>query len=121
MSLKIGQYIVHKLSGVTANLNAVGFPEDTLKPFIAYKRKNVDCNYTKDTLRGNMTIVEISIFTPDYLTGVNMAQQVRDILECKTGSYAGIVVSECTLTNVPPESRYNELYVQVLEFTFKTN
>jgi len=120
MSLSIGKYVYHKLSGVTAVVNPLIVPSGSTE-FIVFKRKNEVPEYCNDGLVDNSTSVQIDIVSSDYLRAINMAEQVRLILECHKETYKNIVIQNCILLPNNDESTDGELYVQTLVFEFVTN
>jgi hypothetical protein len=120
MSISIGKYIKYKLSGIVSIINPLAKPEDETKPFIVYKRKYVQPEYTRDGIAFNLTGIQIDVVSTDYSSSIDLAEQVRSALECKSGAYSGVSVTQCELTGVD-ENYDGNLYIQTLVFEFKTN
>jgi hypothetical protein len=117
--ISIGKYIYHKLSGVTATVNPLIVPSGSTE-FIAFKRKYINPEYDAGGLSYNTTGVQIDVVSTNYINAINMAEQVRELLECKGATFKNIVVQNCILASAD-ESTDGSLYVQSLTFEFFTN
>lgn len=84
----------------------------TAMPFIVMIRESVDGTYTKDGLMNDTTMVHIAIADNKYSREVEIAEKVREILDC----YKDKDIKNCYMDSAS-EYSMNDAYVQ--ELTFK--
>lgn len=118
--ISIGNYILHKISGVTTSVNALYTKEGIIPPYITYKRAYVNPEYCKDGLISNTTGVQVDIVSNTYVESIELAEQVRGILELNSEVYGNIRVMESSLVSVD-ENTDGSIYTQTLIFEFVTN
>lgn len=84
----------------------------TSMPFIVMIRESVDGTYTKDGLANDTVMVHIAIADNKYSREVEIAEKVREILDC----YRGNGIKNCYMDSAS-EYSMNDAYIQ--ELTFK--
>jgi len=91
---------------------------------LAIRRNNVDVSYpeSKDGYIYQPVYDEVPliiyIITNEYKEGIEIAQIVRTLLECKRGTYSGINITSCIL-NRAEEDKGRDGYFQILEFIIR--
>ncbi len=122
-TLNIGKYIYNTLNQ-SENINCKIYPlvadNDAKFPFIIYKRVNLNSLMCKDGLYEDEATVEISVVTDKYSIGIEIANQVRELLESQTLNYQGLEITESRLMQASEEYN-NGAFVQRLQFNFKIN
>lgn len=120
MSLSIGKYVKYKLNGVAPIINSLLIPNSD-PPYIIYKRvSEVPNEYNRDGYDYNTTSVQVDCISHNDELSMDMAEQVRNIFECKSGSYKGVEVYTARLVKTDEEAD-GTVYVQSLTFEFDTN
>ena len=96
-SLEIGKLIYSLLSADSRLSTLLGnkiFPliveNNTTYPFIVYKRSDVKANYTKDIHLSDDVSIDIVCVSDNYLSGLEIAGIIIDLLENKRFKDKGI-------------------------------
>lgn len=122
-SLSVGKIIRSLLVAdptIKAKVTKV-FPVVTDKanlPYIAYRRAGIEPRPFKGGNADTVT-VEVLVFAADYESGVELAEDVRRVLDCQQGEIDGLTIRSCTLTD-GEEAYQDDAYVQRLVFTIKS-
>ena len=127
-SLLVGKYIYRMLSEDEVLSGKVTsrkiFPlvanADTTYPFIVYSRTGLTVEYCKDgTVEDTVDFLILSV-SDNYVESLEVANQIRSILE--NGRYKDdtIKISSIRLSSVQ-EEYMEDAYIQRLNFTIKTN
>lgn len=127
MSISIGVHIYEKLSSSASLKELVGdkiFPISTKQattfPFILYKRSSLTPNSTKDRYGvGDNVGLEIIIADSDYMRSVVIAEEVRLLIDGKTGKYKVFSVTDARLV-ATDETFAEDTFIQRLTFSFET-
>jgi hypothetical protein len=122
-TLNIGKYIYNTLNqseNITCKIYPLVADNDAKFPFIIYKRVNLNSLMCKDGLYEDEATVEISVVTDKYSIGIEIANQVRELLESQTLNYQGLEITESRLMQASEEYN-NGAFVQRLQFNFKIN
>ena len=126
--LTIGKYINNALTTDSTLTSMIGekkvYPliadNDVKFPFLVYKRLSLQSNTTKDGRHEDEVVVEISIVSEKYSDGVNIANEVRRILEKDEVSYSDIFINEANLILASEEYSGNS-FLQTMQFQMKVN
>lgn len=94
-----------------------GKEEDITFPFCVYAREALTPIYTKDMLTDNEVIFSVVVLSDDYLESLELANLVRNNLECKTYKDDDIFISRIKLESCSEET-LDEAYIQKLTFKF---
>lgn len=118
-TLNIGKYIFSRLSG---NITCRSYPlvadNNAKYPFIVYRRQNLQSSRTKDGICEDVVTVEIIVVSNTYEASIDIAQQVRRLLERQSVAFDDIEINDGTITMATEE--YNDnAYVQRMQFQFK--
>jgi hypothetical protein len=122
-TLSIGKYIYNTLNqseNITCKIYPLVADNDAKFPFIIYKRVNLNSLMCKDGLYEDEATVEINVVTDKYSIGIEVANQVRELLESQTLNYQGLEITESRLMQASEEYN-NGAFVQRLQFNFKIN
>lgn len=127
MSIRVGAAIVNLLSGDQALTSKVGdniFPikamEDTTYPYIAYRRKALIPEYTKQTNSVEDSVfIDIAIVAESYSQTLGIANDVLRILDRKRGVFSGVDVTDIRVSD--SEEQADEVFMQRLEFEIFIN
>lgn len=94
--------------------------QPTQYPFISFKRKSLEVEYTKDIPTEDKVMVEIICVSNDYTQTIDMAQRVRDILDFHvyTDSKEKVFISQIRMFDVE-EDAVEDAFVQTLTFEFR--
>lgn len=122
MSLDVGKAISEILLADTVLTDKIGnkiFPvlakENTTFPFIVYKRSGLIPAYTKDKFSVEDTVfIDIVIVSESYADSLNLAKAVRNSLERKKGTFAGIEIVDIRLANSDEDGE--DVFLQGLSF-----
>ena len=90
---------------------------NTEMPFIVYSRTGLAVTYSKDGIIDEVLDVEFVVVARDYESSVNIANDLRHALECKSGSLEGIHVNNIHLVEVQEDFVENTFW-QILKFKF---
>lgn len=126
MSVLLGKAIYNILTGSTSLHNYVAdkiypifAPDETINPFIVYKIKSNNINYSKDGLNFDECIVSLFTVSNTYNECVTITQVVRELLERKTGTFNDVSLYECLVNSV--DVNYNiDGYISTIEFAVKS-
>ena len=127
-SLLVGKYIYRMLSEDEVLSGKVTsrkiFPlvanADTTYPFIVYSRTGLTVEYCKDgTVEDTVDFLILSV-SDNYVESLEVANQIRSILENKRYKDDTIQISSIRLSSVQ-EEYMEDAYIQRLNFTIKTN
>ncbi len=127
-SLLVGKYIYMMLSEDEVLSGKVTsrkiFPlvanADTTYPFIVYSRTGLTVEYCKDgTVEDTVDFLILSV-SDNYVESLEVANQIRSILENKRYKDDTIQISSIRLSSVQ-EEYMEDAYIQRLNFTIKTN
>lgn len=127
-SLLVGKYIYRMLSEDEVLSGKVTsrkiFPlvanADTTYPFIVYSRTGLTVEYCKDgTVEDTVDFLILSV-SDNYVESLEVANQIRSILENKRYKDNTIQISSIRLSSVQ-EEYMEDAYIQRLNFTIKTN
>ena len=107
-SLLIGKYIYRVLSEDEVLSDRVTsrkiFPlvanADTTYPFIVYSRTDLTVEYCKDGVVGNTVDFQIIVVSDNYVESLEVANQIRSILEMKRYNDEDICISDIRLSSV---------------------
>lgn len=88
--------------------------ESTSFPFVIFRKNNVNTEYSKDGSVRDSVSFSVTAIAVDYITTVDIAERVRELLECKRNDY----FSRITLDSVT-EDYVDSAYIQELTFTAK--
>ena len=127
-SLLVGKYIYKLLSEDTVLSGKVSpkkiFPlvanADTTYPFIVYARTGLVVDYCKDGTVANSIDFQILSVSDNYVESLEVANQIRNILEMKRYKDEDICIRECKLSSVS-EEYMEDAFIQRLNFTIKTD
>ena len=116
--LSVNKHIFRILSKDEALAKMVGkniYPlvdeEDVKLPFITFTKSSVVPSYYKVGVADDKVSFTVNIVANDYVTTVNIAERIRQLLEGRTSSYfKRIELSNCY------ENYSNDNYVQNLQF-----
>lgn len=127
-SLEIGKLIYSLLSADSRLSTLLGnkiFPliveNNTTYPFIVYKRSDVKANYTKDYYLNDDVSIDIVCVSDNYLSGLEIAVIIREILENKRFKNEGVERIQLDYAN---EDYLENSFIQTLGFIItitKTN
>ena len=122
-SLLIGKLIYKLLSNDEALTDMVGkkvFPlvanADTTFPFVVYSRTGLKVDYCKDGTIENEVEVQVLAVSDNYVTSLEIANQVRRILELFRYKDDELVVTQSKLSSVQ-EEYLEDAFIQRLIFT----
>lgn len=127
-SLLVGKYIYRMLSEDEVLSGKVTskkiFPlvanADTTYPFIVYSRTGLVVEYCKDgTVENTVDFLILSV-SDNYVESLEVANQIRSILENKRYKDDTMKISSIRLSSVQ-EEYMEDAYIQRLNFTIKTN
>ena len=110
---KVKQYVKDKV-----------YPLDALQGtsflcIVLTRQSITPCN-SKDGHYQEECAVQVTIVANDYTDAVELANKVRECLECKNYEYEDdqINITDCTMTGCY-ESLYNNAYIQQLDFQYE--
>lgn len=86
-------------------------------PYIAYRRMKIEPGAFK-TGNADTIQVEVFCFSEDYEGGIELAEAVREALDCRQAEIEGLRMRSCLLTD-GEETWQDDAYVQRLVFTIK--
>lgn len=84
-------------------------------PYIVYRRVQFDKGPVKGQRGPDTAYIEVECYTKDYTEGVELAEAVRDALDGRQYSFAGLVMRACDLTD-SSEDWAGDAYVQSMTF-----
>jgi hypothetical protein len=123
-SILVGKHIRNILVGdgtlsqylQTGQITALVANENTTFPFIVFSRTGLTPSYTKDGLLESNITFEIVCVSTDYVESLEIANIVRNLLECKCYTDDGIYIKQIILSAVNEDYLY-DAYVQRLTFS----
>lgn len=120
-TLDIGKYIYSTLNG-SSSIDCKVYPliadNDAKFPFIIYKRINLQSNGCKDGLIEDDVEVEITVVSDKYSTSIELASNVRSLLEKQHAEYSDLNIDDASIT-LASEEFSNNSFIQRLHFNFK--
>lgn len=126
MSISISKHIYSILSASAELKSCVGdriYPittkQETQAPFILFKRLSISPTYMNDGLLDDVAPCVITVISSDYESSVEIAEIVRNLLECKSSNYADFNVLNASLVDAD-EDYIEDLFVQKLFINFNT-
>ena len=127
-SLLVGKYIYKLLAEDVVLYTKVTpkkiFPlvanADTTYPFIVYARTGLMVDYCKDGTIENRIDFQIVSVSENYVESLEVANQIRNILEMNRYKDEDICIRECKLSSVS-EEYMEDAFIQRLNFTIKTD
>lgn len=107
---KLSQYLQSgQITALVAN-------ENTTFPFIVFSRTGLTPSYTKDGLLESNITFEIVCVSTDYVESLEIANIVRNLLECKCYTDEELYIKQIILSAVNEDYMY-DAYVQRLTFS----
>ena len=122
-TLNIGKYIYSTISGdnqITCKVYPLIADNDAKFPFIVYRRTGLVSGTTKDGLTEDDVTVEIVIVSDKYSVGLDLAINVRNLLEKQSVVYEDLEINDTTL-NLATEEYSDNSYIQRMQFDMKIN
>lgn len=120
-TLDIGKYIFSTLDG-SNTINCQVYPliadNNAKYPFIIYKRINLQSNGCKDGLIEDEVDMEITVVADKYSTSVELATNIRNLLEKQHAEYSDLNIDDASIT-MANEEFTNNSFVQRMHFNFK--
>lgn len=114
-SLQIGKaiYLILNDAGITKVFPIVA-DEGTTFPFVVYRRIGLTPASTKDRFNyRELATVEILVASSDYNSGINLAMQIKELLEKTRGTYNGIKIGDVVVTGAI-EDYIDDTFIQKL-------
>ena len=112
-SLNIGKVIFDKLNTISV-LNGKIYPliaeNNTEFPFVIYTRTGLNEEICKDGVYQDDITLSIQVITDKYADGIDIAQQVRELLTLHTSTMYSHMISAS-------EEYANDAYIQTLVFS----
>lgn len=127
-SLLIGKYI-YKLLSEDEVLTQIVTPKkifplvanaETTYPFIVYARTGLNVAYCKDGVTENTVEMQVIAVSDKYVESLEVANQIRRILELKRFKDGDVFIRDCRLSSVYEEYIENA-FVQKMIFTININ
>lgn len=127
-SLLIGKYI-YKLLSEDEVLTQIVTPKkifplvanaETTYPFIVYARTGLNVAYCKDCVTENTVEMQVIAVSDKYVESLEVANQIRRILELKRFKDEDVFIRDCRLSSVYEEYIENA-FVQKMIFTININ
>ena len=123
-SILVGKHIRNILVGdetlsqylQSGQITALVANENTTFPFIVFSRTGLTPSYTKDGLHESNITFEIVCVSTDYVESLEIANIVRNLLECKSYTDEEIYIKQIILSAVNEDYMY-DAYVQRLTFS----
>lgn len=120
-TLNIGKYIYNTLKDIEGvGVYPLVADNDAKFPFLVYKRMNLTSNGCKDGYYEDKATVEITVVTDTYYKGIDIARQVRDLLEKQTVYYNGMKLNNSYLS-FATEEYINNAFIQRMQFNMTIN
>ena len=123
-SILVGKHIRNILVGdetlsqylQSGQITALVANENTTFPFIVFSRTGLTPSYTKDGLLESNITFEIVCVSTDYVESSEIANIVRNLLECKCYTDEELYIKQIILSAVNEDYMY-DAYVQRLTFS----
>ena len=88
-------------------------------PYVAYRRTQLSTESVKNGMPADTTFMEVICYAGSYNESVDLAEAVRDALDCRQySSDTGLLMRSCRLTD-SEEGWLNDAYMQQLIFEVK--
>lgn len=120
-TLNLGKYIYSRLCQIEG---VKSYPlvadNDAKYPFIVYKRANLESSGCKDGYYEDKVIMEVIVVTDKYYKGIEIANQVRELLEVAHTTYDGMEIND-TLLALATEDYSNNAFIQRMQFSININ
>ena len=100
----------------SGQITALVANENTTFPFIVFSRTGLTPSYTKDGLLESNITFEIVCVSTDYVESLEIANIVRNLLECKCYTDEELYIKQIILSAVNEDYMY-DAYVQRLTFS----
>lgn len=85
-------------------------------PFAVYRRSGFQSRNTKEIYSYEEAVaIEVVIAATTYAQSIELAQQVKDVLEHNRGTYENLEITDITMTDAS-EDYINDAYVQTMSF-----
>lgn len=91
----------------------------TEMPFIVYSRTGIAVDYNKDGITDESVSVEFVVVARDYEKSVDIANDLRNSLECKSGKLDNVQIDNIYVDSVE-EDFIENTYWQILKFRILT-
>lgn len=114
-TLNIGKYIYSVLKFTDVEVYPLVADNDAKFPFIVYKRIDMATSGCKNGYYEDEVAFEIAIVTDTYFKGVQIANDVRGLLERQYVTFENMEISDTVITNASEEYS-NNAYVQKIQF-----
>ena len=123
-SILVGKHIRNILVGdetlsqylQSGQITALVANENTTFPFIVFSRTGLTPSYTKDGLLESNITFEIVCVSTDYVESLEIANIVRNLLECKCYTDEELYIKQIILSAVNEDYMY-DAHVQRLTFS----
>ena len=119
-SLNIGKYIYSVLKETDVEVYPLVADNDAKFPFIVYKRNNLVSNGCKDGYYEDVVSYEVVIVTDTYYKGIEIANQVKALLERQSATYQDMDISD-TIITMASEEYSNNAFMQKIQFDSTIN
>lgn len=120
-TLNLGKYIYSKLSQIEGVKSYPLIADNDAKyPFIVYKRINLDSSGSKDGYYEDKVVMEVIVVTDKYYRGIEIATQVRELLEVQHITYNDMEIND-TLLTLATEDYNNNAFIQRMQFSINVN
>lgn len=120
-SIKINQVLYNQLKNITAlggRLYPIIAENGADYPFLIYKRDSITSQICKDGLYEDLVSFTIKVVTKSYAEGIEIAQNVRTILQREKIIGDDMTLYDVRLTNMTESYEY-DAYIQNLNFNTK--
>lgn len=119
-TLNIGKYIYSVLKFTDVGVYPLVADNDAKFPFIVYKRIGMASSGCKDGYYEDMVSYEVAIVTDTYINGVQIANNVRALLERQYVTFEDMEISDTVIT-MASEEYSNNAYIQKIQFQSTIN
>ncbi len=120
-TLNLGKYIYSRLSQIEG---VKSYPlvadNDAKYPFIVYKRINLESSGCKDGYYEDNVTIEVVVVTDKYYKGIQIANQVRELLEVQHTTYNDMDINDTVLV-MATEEYDNNAFIQKMQYSFTIN
>lgn len=123
-SLLIGKYIYKLLSedemlkALSQKIYPLVAKADTTYPFVVYARTNLYTTYCKDGIIEDTLDVQVIAVSDNYVESLEVANQIRNVLELKRYKDDYIYITDCRLSSATEEF-IEDAFIQRMTFTIK--
>jgi len=122
-SISSGLVIYDMLTDNSTLMNMVTkvFPvitDQAILPYVCYRCSGMGQAPVKTGIGADTLVLEVRCFAATYRESVELAEEVRETLDNQQGSFAGLRMRSCVLTN-RVEDWSDDAFLQELEFTLK--